>query len=102
MKKLVIAALLAAPMMAMAQGDVQAGKNKAGVCSSCHGVNGVGIAPMYPNLAGQKPMYLEIAIKAYRDGQRTGGSAAMMAPMVANVSDQDAKDLAAYYSSLGE
>tara|TARA_R110002073_G_scaffold27369_1_gene88433 strand:- start:690 stop:998 length:309 start_codon:yes stop_codon:yes gene_type:complete len=102
MKKLVIAALLAAPMMAMAQGDVEAGKNKAGVCASCHGANGIGIAPMYPDLAGQKAMYLEIAIKAYRDGQRSGGNAAMMAPMVANVSDQDAADLAAYYSSLGK
>ncbi len=102
MKKLVIAALLAAPMMAQAQGDVEAGKNKAGVCASCHGANGIGIAPMYPNLAGQKAMYLELSIKAYRNGQRTGGNAAMMAPMVANLSDQDIADLAAYYSSLGQ
>jgi len=101
MKKLVIAALLAVPMMAQAQGDAEAGKNKAGVCASCHGMNGIGIAPMYPNLAGQKAAYLEIAIKAYRDGQRSGGSAAMMAPMVANLSDQDIADLAAYYANLG-
>lgn len=101
MKKLVIAALLAAPLMAQAQGDAEAGKNKAGVCASCHGVNGIGIAPMYPNLAGQKAAYLESATKAYRDGQRTGGNAAMMAPMVANLSDQDIADLAAYYASLG-
>ncbi len=102
MKKLVIAALLAAPMMAQAQGDAEAGKNKAGVCASCHGANGIGIAPMYPNLAGQKAMYLELSIKAYRNGQRTGGNAAMMAPMVANLSDQDIADLAAYYASLGQ
>lgn len=102
MKKLVIAALLAAPMMAQAQGDAEAGKNKAGVCASCHGANGIGIAPMYPNLAGQKAMYLELSIKAYRNGQRTGGNAAMMAPMVANLSDQDIADLAAFYASLGQ
>lgn len=101
MKKLVIAALLAAPLMAQAQGDAEAGENKAGVCASCHGMNGIGIAPMYPNLAGQKAMYLEVAIKAYRDGQRSGGNAAMMAPMVANLSDQDIADLAAYYANLG-
>ncbi|MEQ9208358.1 MAG: cytochrome c [Pseudomonadales bacterium] len=101
MKKLVIAALLAVPLMAQAQGDAEAGKNKAGVCASCHGVNGIGIAPMYPNLAGQKAAYLEVAIKAYRDGQRSGGNAAMMAPMVANLSDQDIADLAAYYANLG-
>ncbi|MEQ9021259.1 MAG: cytochrome c [Pseudomonadales bacterium] len=101
MKKLVIAALLAVPLMAQAQGDAEAGKNKAGVCASCHGVNGIGIAPMYPNLAGQKAAYLEVAIKAYRDGQRSGGNAAMMAPMVANLSDQDIADLAAYSANLG-
>ncbi|GAA0370846.1 hypothetical protein GCM10009092_38960 [Bowmanella denitrificans] len=53
---------------------------------------------MYPNLAGQHAQYLESAIKAYRDGQRSGGMSAVMKPMVAKLSDQDAADLAAYFS----
>lgn len=101
MKKLVIAALLAAPFMAHAAGDAAAGKTKSAVCAACHGANGIGIADIYPNLAGQKAMYLENSIKMYRDGVRSGGNAALMQPMVANLSDQDAADLAAYFSSLG-
>ena len=99
MKKLVIAMLLMAPLAVQA-GDAAAGKAKAAVCSACHGVNGVGIAEIFPNLAGQKAGYLESSIKAYRDGQRTSGNSAQMQPMVAALSDQDAADLAAYYSGL--
>lgn len=81
-----------------AAGNAEAGKAKAATCAACHGGDGNSIAAMYPNLAGQHAQYLASAIKAYRDGQRSGGMSAMMAPMVANLSDQDAADLAAYFS----
>lgn len=103
MKKLLaIAGIMAltASGSALAAGDAAAGKAKAAVCAGCHGANGVSMVPMYPNLAGQKAMYLENALKAYKAGQRTGGTAAMMAPQAANLSDQDIADLAAYFSSL--
>ena len=83
---------------ALAAGDAEAGKAKSGMCVACHGTDGNSLAPMYPHLAGQHAQYLETAIKAYRDGQRTGGTAAMMIPMASNLSDQDAADLAAYFS----
>ncbi|GAB3017440.1 c-type cytochrome [Bowmanella dokdonensis] len=83
---------------ALGAGDPEAGKSKSGMCVACHGTDGNSLAPMYPNLAGQHAQYLETAIKAYRDGQRTGGTAPMMIPMAANLSDQDAADLAAYFS----
>jgi len=54
---------------------------------------------MYPKLAGQHAQYLELAIKAYKSGERGGGQTAMMKPMVANLGDQDIADLAAYYAS---
>ena len=38
-------------------------------------------------------------MKAYKAGERTGGQTATMKPMVANLSDQDIADLAAYFSS---
>lgn len=100
MKKLVMAALLFAPLAVQA-GDAAAGKTKSAVCMACHGADGIGIADIYPNIAGQKAAYLESSIKAYRDGVRTGGNAALMTPMVAALSDEDIADLAAYYSSLG-
>ena len=80
--------------------DADAGKAKAATCFACHGENGVGIADTYPNLAGQKEGYLVSALKAYKDGQRTGGLAALMVPMVGSLSDADIADIAAYYSGL--
>lgn len=101
MRKLLVAAAAAGLMMsgaAMAAGDAAAGQAKAGVCAACHGADGNSMVPMYPNLAGQHAQYLENALKAYRDGQRTGGNAAVMAPMAKPLSDADIANLAAYYS----
>ena len=78
-------------------GDVEAGKAKSAMCASCHGANGIGLSPLWPNLAGQKEQYLIKQIKAFRDGTRQDP---MMAPMVAALSDADIENLAAYYSSL--
>lgn len=104
MKKLVIAALLSAPTilapLSVQAGDAAAGKAKAAVCSACHGVNGISIAGMFPNLAGQKEAYLVSSLKDYKNGTRTGPMAAQMTPMVASLSDDDIANLAAYFSSL--
>jgi len=83
-----------------AAGDAGAGKGKAGVCAACHGANGIGTAPTFPNLAGQKEAYIVAQLKAFKSGERKGGNSAMMAPMAAGLSDQDMMDLAAYFSSL--
>jgi cytochrome c553 len=85
---------------AQAGGDPAAGKAKAVACFGCHGENGIGAAPVYPNLAGQSGPYLELALKAYRERKRAGGNAAVMYPMAANLSDEDIADIAAYFSSL--
>lgn len=100
MKKLIVlTALLLVPFVANA-GDSAAGQGKAAICSACHGVSGISIIPDYPNLAGQKESYIAISLKAFRAGERTGGNAALMTPMAANLSDADIDDLAAYYSGL--
>lgn len=65
-------------------------------CVACHGVDGIGILPEYPNLSGQKADYLENSLRGYRSGQRKN---AVMGGMAAALSDQDIKELAAYYSS---
>jgi len=77
--------------------DAAAGKAKAAVCAACHGAAGISAAPMWPNLAGQKEMYLSKQIKAFRDGIRKDPS---MSPMVAGLTDADADNLAAYFASL--
>lgn len=102
LKILFVSTLLTLSMagVAHAAGDAAAGKGKTAVCVACHGNEGVALVPIYPNLKGQNAPYLEGALKAYRDGQRAGGNAAIMAPMAMNLSDADIADLAAYYSSL--
>lgn len=86
--------------LAIAEGDVAAGKAKSAVCATCHGAEGIAIMPAYPNLAGQNAEYLASALKAYRDKQRQGGMAAIMQMQANNLSDEDIANLAAYYSSL--
>ena len=87
--------LLFASSSAMA-GDVAAGKAKSAICASCHGATGKSINPLWPNLAGQKELYLVKQIKAFRDGTRKDP---MMAPMVAALSDDDIANLAAYFAA---
>lgn len=78
-------------------GDIEAGKAKSAACAACHGSAGVSPTPVWPNLAGQKEQYLLAQLKAFKDGTRQN---AQMAPMVANLSDEDMANLAAYYASL--
>ena len=73
------------------------GKAKAQVCIACHGLDGIGTLPIYPDLAGQKELYLSIQLRAMKYGQR---EAPLMKPFVAMLSDTDIDALAAYFASL--
>lgn len=77
--------------------DIQAGKQKASSCAACHGANGISNNDLWPNLAGQKKGYLIKQLKDFRDGKR---SDPMMSPMAKPLTDEEIKNLAAYYSSL--
>ena len=96
---LIAVAALSMNSAATFAGDAAAGKTKSVTCAACHGQNGISTNDIWPNLAGQKEGYLVAQLTAFRGGQRTN---AMMAPMVAALSDADIADLAAYYSSLGK
>ncbi|SMG31639.1 c-type cytochrome [Paraburkholderia susongensis] len=65
-------------------------------CSMCHGV--LGTAPVTaPALAGQ---YADVLYKEMRDYQSGQRISAVMQAIIAPRSDQDLRDLAAYYASL--
>jgi cytochrome c553 len=70
-------------------GDADAGKKKSQTCVACHGPDG-------NRIAGQHYDYLLKALKDYKSGAR---KSPIMAPLVANLSQRDVEDLAAYYSS---
>lgn len=66
-------------------------------CAACHGAQGISIAPIYPNLAGQKDEYLVSQMKAFRDASRKN---AIMEPMAKGLTDTDIVNIAAYVSTL--
>lgn len=76
------------------------GRNKAEMCAGCHGKTGKADLPIYPNLAGQNALYLEMTLKAYRDESRKGAQASAMYAIAQGLSDEDIKQLSAYYESL--
>ncbi len=98
MKKLILAVtatvVMAAPALAA---DVEAGKAKSMMCAACHGSAGISMVPMYPNLAGQKEMYLTKQLKDFKSGKRNDPT---MKGMTTPLSDTDIANLAAYYASL--
>ena len=76
---------------------VNKAKNKTIFCQGCHGENGNSTNPKYPNIAGQRASYIEAQLKAFQSGLRSIDS---MQNMADNLTTQDIKDLAVYYSGL--
>ncbi|WP_345797408.1 cytochrome c [Castellaniella sp. MT123] len=78
--------------------DPAAGKIRyEATCMACHGAKGISIAPIYPNVAGQKDQYLTAQIKAFRDGTRKND---IMQPMAQGLTDSDIANIAAFLSTL--
>jgi cytochrome c553 len=91
---LITASVVAGPVLAA--GEVAAGQTKSAVCAACHGADGNSPNPIWPKLAGQHSSYLYKQIMDFKSGARQNE---LMAPMAAPLSDQDAADLAAYFSA---
>jgi cytochrome c553 len=68
----------------------------ASLCTSCHGADGIAIAPSYPSLAGQHPDYLTRAIDEYRKGGRKNP---IMKGFAAQLKDEDLAVIAKYFSA---
>ena len=81
-----------------AMGDPSRGEAQAMVCAACHGQDGAsGIAPNYPNLAGQNEKYLFNQLKMIASGERV---LVEMTGQLIGKSEQDLWDLSAYYANL--
>ncbi len=66
------------------------------ICAACHGADGNSPLPMNPSLAGQHPEYLFKQLNEFKSGSRNN---AVMMGMVAGVSAEDMRNLAAYYAA---
>lgn len=91
---------LAAWFAAAAPPDVGGGQvgtppAKAETCAACHGKNGKGTTPGYPNIGGQHADYLAQALNDYRLGKRKNP---IMEPFAQQLSREDIDAIAAYFS----
>ena len=78
--------------------DVAEGKRVAETtCARCHGANGISRIKGIPHLAGQRPGYLHLELRAYQTGARGND---MMDGAVKFLSDDALVKVAAYYASL--
>ena len=91
---LLLACFWATPVLAA---DSAAGEQKAATCQACHGPKGKSSSAQWPNLAAQQPAYIINQLNAFKTGSRSNP---MMQAMAAKLSEDDIKNLAAYYSSL--
>lgn len=89
-------ALTSATGILHAEGDINAGKQKAESCASCHGDSGNSMVATFPKLAQQHSSYLERQLHAFKDGSRNDP---MMSPMALSLTDEDMADISAYYAA---
>ncbi len=76
--------------------DIQAGKTKSSACAACHGTDGNSMVPTFPKLAGQHANYIEKQLKDFKSGARKDP---IMVGQVAALSDDDMRNLAAFFHS---
>lgn len=78
------------------QGDAAKARSIAeSVCAACHGLDGNSPIPVNPSLAGQHSGYLYKQLTDFKAGRRKN---AAMNAMVANLSNDDLRNLAAYFA----
>ena len=92
-----LAFIVGAATDGLAAGNATAGKQKALMCQTCHGLDGKAKIPEAPNLAGQSDIYLVKALNDYRSGARKNDMMSLVAP---TLKDNDINDLAAYYAAI--
>ncbi|MGE5386467.1 MAG: c-type cytochrome [Betaproteobacteria bacterium] len=86
---------------APAKGDPEKGKAIAAtVCVACHGADGNSIIPANPKLAGQGEAYIFKQLKNFKaaDGKPAARVNPIMAGMAAPLSEDDMRNLAAWFS----
>lgn len=77
------------------------GKAVYSACAGCHGADGkLEALSVSPVIAGQSKDDLMMKIKGYKDGSFGGAMKATMAPMVANLNDDQIAAVAEYISGL--
>lgn len=70
------------------------------VCSNCHGVTGNSVSPNFPNLAAQRPAYVEAQLKGFRSHSRADPAGfEYMWGLSRHLTDAQVASLASYYEA---
>ncbi|WOH50954.1 cytochrome c [Bradyrhizobium sp. sBnM-33] len=77
--------------------DIAAGKAKAELCVGCHGEGGISQIENIPSLAAQPDQFIQWQLVFFRAGTRKNEQ---MQPIVEQLSNEDIRNLGAYYASL--
>jgi cytochrome c553 len=93
------AAVVAAQAQAQDQ-DKKAQTTASQVCAACHAADGNSTAPANPKIAGQFPEYLHKQLVDFKaqGGKKPARESAVMTGLVASLSNDDLKGLAAFYA----
>lgn len=77
-------------------GDIARGQQLAMTCAACHGADGNSPLPEWPKLAGMGERYIIEQIRHFQTGERQDP---LMTPQAQALSEQDMRDVAAYYAT---
>jgi cytochrome c len=98
---LIAAGLLLQGSVAQAEDSPGAKLYQEKACHTCHGPDGkTTLLPVYPKIAGQNADYIKQQMTDIKSGARSNGQAAAMKGIMATVTDEEIKVLAAYVASL--
>jgi cytochrome c553 len=77
--------------------DTAAGKEKAELCTACHGEGGISQTENIPSLAGQPDQFIQWQLVFFRGGSRKNEQ---MQPIAEQITNEDIRTLGAYFASL--
>jgi cytochrome c553 len=93
--------VLAAAVLAVVAGPANAAdvsiKEKAALCTPCHGEAGISETENTPSLAGQPDPFLQWQLVFFRSGSRKND---VMRPIAEQINNEDVRNLGAYFASL--
>lgn len=70
-------------------------------CFKCHAVDGLGVPPAFPAIAGQHAAYTVSQLQAWKTGARTNDPQKLMKAVAENLTDDDIRSVAEYLATLG-
>ncbi|MFP4560937.1 MAG: c-type cytochrome [Thiohalorhabdus sp.] len=69
-------------------------------CTSCHGPEGKGVPPVFPQIAGQHAGYIQKQLQDWEGGSRENDPADMMTEIAPKLSEEEMEAVGAYFNNV--